>query len=66
MSNTIVIVYLGANRIEIGRSADACPQEIIAWKTGSINEKNREELKKIFEHYFHNWQQSWENRETKC
>ncbi|CAI4332958.1 BAH_G0009420.mRNA.1.CDS.1 [Saccharomyces cerevisiae] len=52
MSNTIVIVYLGANRIEIGRSADACPQEIIAWKTGSINEKNREELKKIFEHYF--------------
>ncbi|QHS72320.1 Arp10p [Saccharomyces paradoxus] len=52
MVNNIVIIYLGTNRIEIGRSTEACPQEIIAWKKGSIDEKNREKLKEIFELYF--------------
>lgn len=65
MSNTIVIVYLGANRIEIGRSADACPQEIIAWKTGSINEKNREELKKYL-NITSKFATSWEIEKYKC
>ncbi|EJS44216.1 arp10p [Saccharomyces arboricola H-6] len=52
MSSTMVTVCLGASNIEIGRSDLACPQEIIAWETGNINEGNRKELKEIFERYF--------------
>ncbi|CAI4055366.1 hypothetical protein N7582_000311 [Saccharomyces uvarum] len=52
MSDSTVIAYLGASKIEIGRSDLACPQETTAWKTETIDKENEQELKKIFENYF--------------
>ncbi|CAI4037989.1 hypothetical protein SMKI_04G3260 [Saccharomyces mikatae IFO 1815] len=52
MPNSTVIIYLGANRIEIGRSTGSCPQEIINWEKDYINGEYRIGLKKILERYF--------------